>query len=101
MNHTGPSTAAISSPLAPVVENLSAYIISGAVASRHTDGQYATSSRTPAQGIPVGVHAERMRFPRVWLSERLDIKTADVVLSGIGARTSRLELGSGVIAAGT
>jgi probable F420-dependent oxidoreductase len=87
--------------LAPVVDSLSAYVIAGAVSSRRVDAEHETTSRTPAQGIQDGVDAERIGFRRVWLSERLDIKTADVILSGIAARTSRLEVGSGVIAAGT
>ena len=87
--------------LAPVVDSLSAYVIAGAVSSQPAAGEYETMSRTPAQGIQDGVDAERIGFRRVWLSERLDIKTADVILSGIAARTSRLEVGSGVIAAGT
>lgn len=37
----------------------------------------------------------------MWLSERLDIKVADVILSAIAARTSRLEVGAGLVAAGT
>jgi 5,10-methylenetetrahydromethanopterin reductase len=87
--------------LAPVVDSLSAYVIAGAVSSRRVNAEHETTSRTPAQGIQDGVDAERIGFRRVWLSERLDIKTADVILSGIAARTSRLEVGSGVIAAGT
>ncbi|MHB8690895.1 MAG: TIGR03857 family LLM class F420-dependent oxidoreductase [Solirubrobacteraceae bacterium] len=97
MDDSGGSTT----PLAPVVDSLSAYVIAGAVSSLHVDGEHATTSRTPAQGIQDGIDAERIGFRRIWLSERLDIKTADVILSGIAARTSRLEVGSGVIAAGT
>jgi probable F420-dependent oxidoreductase len=43
------------------------------------------------------VAAEALGFRRVWLSERIDIKHADVILSGVAARTSRLEVGTGVI----
>ena len=43
----------------------------------------------PAEGIQDGVDAERLGFRRVWLSERYDIKAADVLLSGIAARTER------------
>lgn len=83
--------------LAPVAEDMSAYIIAGAVASEQEESDWQTVSRTPAQGIDDGVEAERLGFRRVWLSERIDIKNADVILSGIGARTLRLELGTGVI----
>src|ERR1700757_3117393 len=101
MNDAGTRTGVGDPPLAPVVETLSAYVIAGAVSSQHANAEHETSSRTPAQGIQDGVDAERIGFRRIWLSERLDIKTADVILSGIAARTSRLEVGSGVIAAGT
>jgi 5,10-methylenetetrahydromethanopterin reductase len=83
--------------LAPVVDDMSAFIIAGAVASEREESAYETVSRTPAQGIEDGVAAERLGFRRIWLSERIDIKYADVILSAIGARTTRLELGTGVI----
>lgn len=78
-------------------EDLSAYVIAGAVTSQQADSSYATVARTPAQGIDDGVAAERLGFRRVWLSERIDIKHADVILSGIAARTSHLEVGTGAI----
>jgi 5,10-methylenetetrahydromethanopterin reductase len=93
---TAPSASA-AAPLAPVAEDMSAYVIAGAVTSEQEESEWETVSRTPAQGIDDGVTAERLGFRRVWLSERIDIKNADVILSGIGARTSRLELGTGVI----
>jgi 5,10-methylenetetrahydromethanopterin reductase len=83
--------------LAPVVEDMSAYVIAGAVSSDATRFERETEGRTPAQGIEDGVDAERLGFRRIWLSERWDIKEADVILSGIAARTSRLEVGTGVI----
>jgi probable F420-dependent oxidoreductase len=83
---------------APVVEDLSAFIIAGAVSdTQPPDAEGATDRRTPAMGIEDGVAAERLGFRRVFLSERLDIKYADVILSGIGARTSRIQLATGVI----
>jgi 5,10-methylenetetrahydromethanopterin reductase len=90
-------TAPDTSQLAPVVEDMSAWIIAGAVTSQQEESEYETVSRTPAQGIEDGVEAERLGFRRIWLSERIDIKNADVILSGVGARTSRLELATGVI----
>jgi hypothetical protein len=94
---TEPLTATSGSTFAPVAEDMSAYVIAGAVTSEQQRSQWETVSRTPAQGIDDGVEAERLGFRRVWLSERIDIKNADVILSGIGARTSRIELGTGVI----
>jgi probable F420-dependent oxidoreductase len=90
-------TTPTQSELAPVAEDMSAYIIAGAVTSEREETEFETVSRTPAQGIDDGVEAERLGFRRIWLSERIDIKNADVILSGIGARTTRLELGTGVI----
>ena len=69
--------------------------IAGAVTSEREESEWETVSRTPAQGIEDGVLAERLGFKRIWLSERIDIKNADVILSGVGARTTRLELGTG------
>jgi 5,10-methylenetetrahydromethanopterin reductase len=83
--------------LAPVAEDISAFIIAGAVTSQQEQSDYDTVSRTPAQGIQDGVDAERIGYRRIWLSERIDIKWSDVILSGVAARTSRLEVGTGVI----
>ncbi len=83
--------------LAPVAEDMSAFIVAGAVSSDPSKFERETEGRTPAQGIDDGVAAERLGFRRVWLSERWDIKQADVILSGVAARTSRLEVGTGII----
>jgi 5,10-methylenetetrahydromethanopterin reductase len=90
-------TTPTNSELAPVAEDMSAYVIAGAVTSEREETEFETVSRTPAQGIDDGVEAERLGFRRIWLSERIDIKNADVILSGIAARTTRLEVGTGVI----
>jgi probable F420-dependent oxidoreductase len=82
--------------LPDVVEDLSAFIISGRVKA-HAAGEYETSARTPAQGILDGVEAERLGFRRIFLSERWNLKEASVLLSAIGALTSRIELGTGLI----
>ncbi|MEV4421548.1 TIGR03857 family LLM class F420-dependent oxidoreductase [Patulibacter sp. NPDC049589] len=87
--------------LAPVAEDLSAYLIAGAVKATQPQGARDTEARTPLQGIEDGVAAEQLGFRRVWLSERWDIKLADVLLSGIAARTSRVQVGTGLIAAPT
>ena len=90
-------TATTATSLAPVAEDMSAFIIAGAVASKQQDTEYETVSRTPAQGIQDGVDAERIGYRRVWISERIDIKWSDVILSGIAARTTRLDVCTGVI----
>lgn len=92
-----PESTTQGTELPPVVEDLSAYVIAGAVTSDHQDHEYETVSRTPAQGIQDGVDAERLGYRRIWLSERCDIKLADVIMSGIAARTTRLEIGAGVV----
>jgi 5,10-methylenetetrahydromethanopterin reductase len=83
--------------LAPVADDFSAFIIAGAVSADATKFERETEGRTPAQGIQDGVDAERLGFRRVFISERWDIKQADVILAGIGALTSRLELATGII----
>lgn len=83
--------------LAPVTDDFSAFIIAGAVSADETKFLRETEGRTPAQGIQDGVDAERLGFRRVFISERWDLKEADVILAGIGARTTRLELATGII----
>lgn len=83
-----------------VMEDFSAYLIAGRVKSRiTTDEKYASSVRTPLQGIQDAIDAEQLGFRRVFLSERYDLKEAGVVLGAIAARTSRIGLASGVIGA--
>jgi 5,10-methylenetetrahydromethanopterin reductase len=80
-----------------VVEDLSAYLISGAVSAVQGDVDYESDQRTPAQGIEDAVDAERLGFRAAFLSERWDIKQADVILSGAAARTSHIELGTAMV----
>ena len=83
---------------APVADDLSAYVIAGAVKARvPADRRYDSECRTPAEGIDDGVEAERLGFRRVWLSERYDIKHADVLVSGIAARTEAIGVATGTI----
>jgi probable F420-dependent oxidoreductase len=94
---TATGQAADSTALDPVCEDFSAFIIAGAVSSDPSHFERETEGRTPAQGIEDGVDAERLGFRRVFISERWDLKEADVILAGIGARTTRLELATGII----
>jgi probable F420-dependent oxidoreductase len=84
-----------------VVEDLSAYVISGAVRATQGEQRYATVNRTPAQGVEDGVEAERLGFRRIWISERMDIKDAFAILAGVAARTSRIDVGTGAVPAPT
>jgi probable F420-dependent oxidoreductase len=77
--------------------DLSAYVVSGAVSAHDRPRRFETESRTVAEGISDGVAAERLGFHRAFLSERYDIKHADVLLAGIAARTSTLRLATGTI----
>jgi probable F420-dependent oxidoreductase len=86
-----------SAALAPVIEDLSAYVVSGQVVSQPRGSEYETAYRTAAQGIEDGVTAERLGFRRVFLSERWNLKEAGTFLGGIAARTSRIDIGTGVI----
>ena len=76
---------------------LSTYLISGAVTAHPKDRRVVTESRTVSEGIQDGLDAERLGFHRAFLSERYDIKHADVLLSGIAARTSSIRLATGTI----
>jgi probable F420-dependent oxidoreductase len=76
---------------------LSTYLISGAVSAQPVPRRFETESRTVAEGIEDGVVAERLGFHRAFVSERYDIKHADVLLAGIAARTSTLRLATGTI----
>jgi 5,10-methylenetetrahydromethanopterin reductase len=81
-----------------VTPDLSAYVIAGAVkAPPPPERRFESECRSPAEGIEDGVEAERLGFARVFLSERYDIKHADVIVSGIGARTSRIGIATGTI----
>jgi 5,10-methylenetetrahydromethanopterin reductase len=97
MGATTVGTATTETEHAPVCEDFSAYIIAGAVSADASKFQRETEGRTPAQGIQDGADAERLGFRRVFISERWDLKEADVILAGIGARTTRLELVTGII----
>lgn len=72
-------------------------MISGAVSAQRRERRFDTESRTVAEGIQDGIDAERLGFRRLFVSERYDIKQADVILSGIAARTSSILLGTGTI----
>lgn len=83
-------------------DDLSAFVVSGRLKSRLPDDvPFETSVRTPAQGLDDGVAAEEIGFRRVFLAERPELKEAATILAGIAARTSRLGVASGIIAAGS
>lgn len=80
------------------VDDLSAYLIAGRVTShRPDDVPNETAVRTPVQGIEDGVEAERLGFRRAFLSERWNLKEAAVSLGAVGARTSRIDLATGLV----
>jgi hypothetical protein len=84
---------------APVCEDLSAYLIAGRLkGSLDETPRYETDIRTPAQGIEDGVLAERLGFRRAFIAERFDLKEGGALLGGVAARTSRIDVGSGLIA---
>src|SRR5262249_47783678 len=85
-------------PMPDVTEDLSAYVISGAVkATASPERRFESEARTPAEGIQDGVDAERLGFRRIFVSERYDIKHADVIVAAIGARTERIGIATGTI----
>lgn len=70
--------------LAPVVEDLSLYVQGGRITSA-------------VAVIDDAVEGERLGLYRIWLSERYDLKEAGVLLGGMAARTTRLELGTSAL----
>lgn len=78
------------------IDDLSAFIIAGRVKAHPSPGS-ETEARTPAQGIEDAVEAERIGFRRVFLSERWNLKEAGALLAAAGARTSRIDLATGVL----
>lgn len=79
--------------LAPVVEDLSIYLICGRVTTRREPGFTHVAS-----GLTDALDAERLGFRRAWLSERFDLKDAGAFLGGVAARTTRLGVGTGALA---
>jgi 5,10-methylenetetrahydromethanopterin reductase len=81
-----------------VASDLSAYLVAGRVVSHLPEGNLdETGARTVAQGIDDGAEAERLGFANVYLSERWNLKEAGVVLGAVGARTTRVGLGTGLV----
>jgi probable F420-dependent oxidoreductase len=72
----------------PVLEDLSVFLVAGRV-------------KDPGVALSEGEDAERLGLGKAWLSERYDLKEAGAVLGGVAARTSRLTVGTGVIATGS
>ena len=83
-----------------MIDDLSAFIIAGRVKAKPA-GQFETDERSPAQGIEDGLEAERIGFHRVFLSERWNLKEAPILLAGVGARTERIGLGTGLLTPGS
>lgn len=82
---------------AHATEDVSTFVIAGQVVPAPRAAEHESTYRTPAQGIDDAVEAERLGFRRVFLSERWNIKEAGALLGGMAARTSRVDIGSGVI----
>jgi len=70
--------------LAPVASDLSLYVQGGRI-------------KNAATVIDDAVEGERLGLRRIWLSERYDLKEAGILLGGMAARTTRLELGTSAL----
>jgi 5,10-methylenetetrahydromethanopterin reductase len=80
------------------VSDLSAYLVAGRVVSQlPAQVPNETALRTPVQGIEDGVLAEQLGFRNVFFSERWNLKEAGVFLGAVGARTSGIGLGTGLV----
>lgn len=84
--------------LPAIVDDFSSFIIAGRVKNKPS-ADSETAARTAAQGVQDGVDAETIGCRRIFLSERWNMKEAAVILSAIGAKTQRIELGTGLISA--
>ena len=86
MTTTSTETTAskVADGLDPVVPDLGAYLAGGRVWDS-------------SEVIRQAVDAERLGLRRVWLSERYDLKEAGVLLGGMAARTTRLEMGTAAL----
>jgi 5,10-methylenetetrahydromethanopterin reductase len=82
--------------LADPVDDLGIYIVCGRVQVREEPG-YTHIGRA----LDDAVEAERLGFRRTWLSERFDLKDHGAILAGAAARTTRLGVGTGALAAGS
>src|SRR3954452_23151511 len=61
----------------------------------------AGRTKDPAIALTEGEEADRLGFRRAWLSERYDLKESGALLGGVAARTTRLGVGTGVVASGS
>jgi 5,10-methylenetetrahydromethanopterin reductase len=73
---------------APVLEDLSIFLGAG-------------RQKRPALIVEEAVEAERLGLRRGFVSERYDVKLAAPLLGAAAARTTRFEVGTGVLAAGS
>jgi 5,10-methylenetetrahydromethanopterin reductase len=71
--------------MAQTVNELSTYVLPGRITE-------------PAVSLAEAVDAEEAGFSRVWISERYDVKDIGVLSGAIAARTSRIGIGSGLVA---
>jgi 5,10-methylenetetrahydromethanopterin reductase len=78
--------------LAPVVQDMSIYIIAGRVKATAPAPRGYFHVR---QVYEDALEAEQLGFRRVFLSERHGLKDSGAVLGGVAARTTRLELATG------
>jgi probable F420-dependent oxidoreductase len=72
----------------PVIEDLSTWVGTG-------------RSGDPRIVVRDSVEAERLGLRRVWCAERYDLKEAGALMSAILAHTNRIEVGTGILAAGS
>jgi probable F420-dependent oxidoreductase len=73
---------------APVLDDIGVFLTAGRI-------------KDPSLALAEGRDAERLGIAKAWLSERYDLKDAGALLGGVAATTTRLRVGSGVIATGS
>ncbi|ORA07619.1 TIGR03857 family LLM class F420-dependent oxidoreductase [Mycobacterium arosiense] len=84
------TTAAVE--LEPVIDDLAVYLMPGRV-----KGPAPGHGAGPRRALDEAVDAERLGIKTAFLTERYDLKNAPALLGGIGAVTTRLEIGTSPI----
>ncbi len=97
---SAPATTTVASDLAPVVDDMSIYLLAGRMKYLEGEG-WVTPGGVVTEHLPAreeAAEAERLGFRRVFLSERHNVKSAGVIFGAAGAATSRIGLASGAMA---
>lgn len=85
----------MSEPNIQSIEDIGVHLIPGRVNGPSDPG----ACTGPGRALQEAEDAERLGLRTAWISERFDLKEAGSVLGGVSARTTRLRVGTGAVAA--